>query len=101
MSHRSQRVIVNGSHSDEFVLSHGVPQGSCLGPLLFTLYVSKLFDIIKHHLPDARAYANDTQLYLSFKPDSTKNEIDAVNAVQSCIKNIETWMTVDKIKLNI
>ena len=62
MSHRSQRVIVNGSHSDKFVLSHGVPQGSCLGPLLFTLYVSKLFDIIKHHLPDARAYADDTRV---------------------------------------
>ena len=99
LSHRSQRVMVNGSHSDKFVSSHGVPQGSCLGPLLFTLYVSKLFDIIKHHLPDAHAYADDTQLYLSFKPDSTK-ETDAVNAVQNCIKDIKTWMTMDKIKLN-
>ena len=67
------------------------------GPLLFTLYIGKLFDIIKHHLADAHAYADDTQLCLSFKPDSTKNEIDVVYAVQSCIKDIKAWMTVDKL----
>ena len=40
---RSQRVLLNGSFSEDFSLPHGVPQGSCLGPLLFTLYASKLF----------------------------------------------------------
>ena len=31
---RSQRVLLNGSFSEDFSLPHGVPQGSCLGPLL-------------------------------------------------------------------
>ena len=39
---RSQRVLLNGSFSEDFSLPHGVPQGSCLGPLLFTIYASKL-----------------------------------------------------------
>ena len=46
-------------------LNWGVPQGSCLGPLLFIIYSSKLFEIIKLHLP----YADDTPLYLSFSPN--------------------------------
>ncbi|CAB3984911.1 Hypothetical predicted protein [Paramuricea clavata] len=69
LTNRSQRVLINGNYSESFSLPHGVPQGSCLGPLLFTIYASKLFEIVKCHLPDVHAYADDTQLYLSFKPD--------------------------------
>ena len=100
LSGRSQRVVINGSHSRDFPLLHGVPQGSCLGPLLFIIYSSKLFEVIKNHLPDAHAYADDTQLYISFKPDSTACELEAVTALQNCIADIKTWMTVDKLKLN-
>jgi hypothetical protein len=84
----------------DFPLLHGVPQGSCLGPLLFILYSSKLFDVIKNHLPDAHTYADDTQLYISSKPNSTACELEAVTALQNCIADIKTWMTVDKLKLN-
>ncbi|CAB3987917.1 Hypothetical predicted protein, partial [Paramuricea clavata] len=100
LSGRSQRVVINGSHSREFPLMYGVPQGSCLGPLLFIVYSSKLFEVIKNHLPDAHAYADDTQLYISFKPDSTASELEAVTSLQNCIADIKTWMTVDKLKLN-
>ena len=51
-----------------------------MGPLLFTLYVTKLFDIIKGHLPHVHTYADDMQLY-AFKPDSAANALDAVNAM--------------------
>ena len=66
---RSQRIFFNDSYSDSFDLRYGVPQGSCLGPVLFTMYSSKLFEVIETHLPDVLAYADDTQLYLSFNPD--------------------------------
>ena len=37
-SNRSQQVSINGSLSRQFLLSCGVPQGSCLGPLLFVIF---------------------------------------------------------------
>ena len=68
LSDRFQRVSVNGSLSDQFPLKQGVPQGSCLGPLLFTIYTRKLFQIVERHLPQVHCYADDTQLYVSFSP---------------------------------
>ena len=50
LSGRTQRIMINESLSKPFKLECGVPQGSCPGPLLFTLYTSKLFEIIKYHL---------------------------------------------------
>ena len=50
LSDRKQRILINGSYSSDFDLPQGVPQGSCLGPLLFTLYASKLFDVVESHL---------------------------------------------------
>ena len=64
---RSQQVSINGILSKPFDLKCGVPQGSCLGQLLFTIYVSKLFQILKHYLPSAHTYADDTQLYCDLR----------------------------------
>jgi hypothetical protein len=100
LSGRTQRVSVNGGLSDTCHVSYGVPQGSCLGPLLFTIYASKLFEVIKMHLPEAHAYADDSQLYLSFRPDSSANEMEALNAMEQCIRAVRAWMVIDKMKMN-
>ena len=47
LSGRSQHVLFEGATSNSFDLRFGVPQGSCLGPLLFVVYASKLFKIVK------------------------------------------------------
>ena len=88
---RSQCICVEGCCSGKFDLPHGVPQGSCLGPLLFTIYASKLFEIVKAHISDVHADADVNRLYLSLK---------AVDAVQECIEDIRTWMAADQRKLN-
>ncbi|CAB3977537.1 Hypothetical predicted protein [Paramuricea clavata] len=71
--------VINGIH-----VNMNNQQGSCLGPLLFTVYASKLFEVVKHHLPNA--YADDTKLYLAFKPETTQCQEDAMEAMEKCIK---------------
>ena len=53
---RSQRICVEGCCSRKFVLRHSVPQGSCLGSLLFTVYASALFNVVEKHLPTVHYY---------------------------------------------
>ena len=102
LTNRSQRVSINGIVSDSFSLECGVPHGFCLGPLLFNIYVSKLFEIIKMHLScNVHGFADDTQLYPSFKPDSCVSQEAAVIAMQSCIQDIHYWMLTDRLMLNV
>ena len=79
LSDRFQSVSVNGSLSDQFPLKQGVPQGSCLGPLLFTIYTRKLFQIVERHLPQVHCYADDTQLYVSFSPNRSADADFVIN----------------------
>ena len=44
---RSQRICFESCYSKKFDVSNGAPQGSCIGPLPFTIYASKLFEIVK------------------------------------------------------
>ncbi|CAB3987163.1 Hypothetical predicted protein, partial [Paramuricea clavata] len=98
LSQRIQRLTVGGVSSDKFNVDFGVPQGSCLGPLLFVLYVSELLELIKRHLPGA--YADDTQLYISFRADSRIDQETAVRTVEMCIDDIKRWMLANRLKLN-
>ena len=75
-------------------------QGSCLGPLLFVVYASKLFTIIKKHLPNVHCFAHDTQLYLSFKSDDKSSLDEAISAMNRCISDLRYWMIRDRLMIN-
>ena len=100
LSNRTQRIYIDGVLSSNFNLKFGVPQGSCLGPLLFSLYASKLFKIVESHLPNSHCYADDTQLYIAFRSGNDLEETAAITAMESCIADISQWMHSDKLKLN-
>ena len=94
---REQRVIIKDTLSEIYRLKYGVPQGSCAGPVVFLGYLSSLYDIIERHTPSIAGYADDTQLYLSFKPSDPETENKAVREIEDCIKDIRVS---HKLKLN-
>ena len=63
---RSQHVSVRGSLSEEFEVDCGVPQGSCVGPLLFTIYASELFNY--HLSKDSPTRNVDLGTWLGWNP---------------------------------
>ena len=67
---RTQSVNTNGSTSERRVLQFGVPQGSVVGPLLFSLYTSPLSDIACKHELSFHFYADDRQLFATFETSS-------------------------------
>lgn len=68
--------------------------------LLFVIYSSKLLNTVDKHLSNVHAYADDTQLFLAFKPGNHANETAAVPSIQSCIRDLQNWMLIDRLKIN-
>ena len=83
--------------SEAVYISFGVPQGSVLGSILFTLYTAPLSHVIAEHDVEHHLYADDTHIYISL---SGSEALESLTDLKSCVTDVFTWMTNSKLKLN-
>ena len=93
LSHRMQCCKVDGQISTFEDITCGVPQGSCLGPLLFLVYINDLH--LSSDYSEVNMYADDTSI--SFSSDSIPEINKKVNYNLLCLN---TWMESNKLSLN-
>ena len=86
------------NHCSAFTHVHsGVPQGSVLGPILFTMYIKPFSDIIDSHSIIHHSFADELQLHMSAPPNKI---YELLHSMQSCISEVIAWATANMLKLN-
>ena len=70
---------------------------SVLGSILYVLYMFPFGDVVRSHGLSCHFYADDTQLYCSFK---LHDQATSVQAIESCINDIDAWMLANTLKLS-
>ena len=99
LSNRFHSTYVAGIRSEPLALTIGVPQGSVLGPLLFTIYIRDLGEIIQQTGMRYSIYADDVQLLVHVKP--TQEEVlNGIRKSEGCLKTIESWTSENYLQLN-
>ena len=89
-------------------LTDGVPQGSVLGPVCFTMYTAPLEDVARSSEGvELMSYTDDTQLYMLINPSgkaarkaSSTARAAATSQLEQCVQNVKSWMSANRLNLN-
>ena len=92
---REQKVSVKNTMSTCKKTRYGIPQGSILGPLIFTVYLIPMYDIFRRRNFLYHSYADDTQFYVTCK-DASMAKPD----IEQLANEIMEWLNVHKLKVN-
>ena len=94
LSNQKQFSRINGVDSSVQDINIGVPQGSCLGPLLFLIYIHDLPRALKNS--KVSMFADDTSLSHQSNNISELNEV-----INQELKLVEKWLNVNKLSRNV
>ena len=92
LQNRLKFVDINGASSDTKEISYGIPQGSLLGPKLFSLYINDLPEYVSKE--QVYLFANDTTYYVGH---STEEVIDALNVIGNDVNN---WCQKNQLSIH-
>ena len=97
LTDRTHNVSLSNYCSAFTPVQSGFPQGSVLGPMLFTMYIKPLSAIINSHYIIHHSFADDLQLQMSAPPDRIS---ELLHSMQSCISDVKAWATASMLRLN-
>jgi hypothetical protein len=92
LSGRVQRVGIDGDYSDWLPVTSGIPQGSVLGPILFTIFINDLPDSISSNI---KLFADDTKLFRAIE-----SNVD-ICTLQEDINNLLKWSSLWQLPFNL
>ena len=85
LSSISYKIKINDTLSDTQSFAIGVPQGSLLGRILYSLYVKDVEKIAENHSIEVDIYADDVQLYTACDKKSDFSDL------AKCLEEIKEW----------
>ena len=97
LQNRSQTITISGKQSRSQQLDCGVPQGSVLGPILFNVYTAALGLLLRQEKTNYSMYADDTDLYLIFKPSELTENVAEMERTAGLVRR---WMASNELKMN-
>ena len=97
LSPRKFQVNIGKAYSEPIDLEFSVPQGSCVGPILFLLYASTIAEVIPPTLDIMTSWVKG-----KFRAELNDNKIELATIwkLESCLDSIKTWMDVNRLKMN-
>jgi len=95
---RSQCVCVGKDVSKTLPVVCSVPQGSVLGPVLYTMYTKSIGVICRRHNVLYHCYADDIQLYCT--AEGSEDLAAKLSSINECIDELKSWMGCNMLKLN-
>lgn len=99
LNNRSMQVQVGDTLSSARTFNFSVPQGSCVGPILFNLYSSTITDCIDSS-QELGGYADDHFIRDSFSPSVKNDEFQCVARMEATLDRIKDWMNSNRLKMN-
>ena len=95
LTNRPQSTRLATSLSEQLTITHGVPQGSILGPTFFSLYMNDLPEVIK--FSNIESYVDGTKIYFSF---ASKNIDSCLSHVAEDLKHVSEWCCANHLLIN-
>lgn len=82
------------------LLRYGVPQRSCAGPVIFTMYIAALNKVVQEYPADLYGYADDHKLAFKIQAGNLQHETSVLQQLGNCVKDVIEWMNRFKLKIN-